>query len=48
MPARILRGQPNPNKEEGLEDYAWCTKEELKEKVGNGEYYKSIERALSV
>lgn len=47
MPARILRGQPEPNKEEGLTDFAWCTKEEVKEKVGNEEYYRSVERALS-
>jgi isopentenyldiphosphate isomerase len=47
MPARILRGQPSPNKDEGLEDYAWCTMEEVKERVNNDEYYKSIERALS-
>lgn len=47
MPARILRGEPVPNKAEGLVDYAWCTKEEVREKVNNEEYFKSVERALS-
>lgn len=46
MPARYLRGEPVPNKQEGLVDYAWCTKEEVKERVSEG-YYKAIERALA-
>jgi large subunit ribosomal protein L46 len=41
-----MRGEAKPNKEEGLVDYAWCTREELKEKV-DGQYYESIKHALA-
>jgi len=49
MPARVLRGTPEPNKSEGLEDYAWCTREEIQEKVGGdtSDLWKAVEGALS-
>lgn len=47
MPARVMRGTPVPNQEEGLVDYAWCTREEVQEKVANEAYFKSVQAALS-
>ena len=46
MPARFMRGTPIPNKQEGLLDYAWCTREEVRDRVAEG-YYKAIESILS-
>ena len=47
MPARVMRGTPVPNQEEGLVDYAWCTREEVQEKVANEAYFASVQAALS-
>ncbi|KAK9895626.1 hypothetical protein P389DRAFT_144820 [Cystobasidium minutum MCA 4210] len=47
MPARIMRGTPRPNKEEGLEDYAWCTREEVHEKIQNEAYWNAVRPVLS-
>lgn len=49
MPARVLRGTPQPNKAEGLQDYAWCTREEIMEKVGGEEsdLWKAVKDVLS-
>lgn len=47
MPARVMRGTPVPNQGEGLVDYAWCTREEVQEKVANEAYFKSVQAALS-
>ncbi|BGP28238.1 hypothetical protein JCM10295v2_007225 [Rhodotorula toruloides] len=46
MPMRIIRGQVEPNKQEGIVDFAWLTKEEVKEKV-SPEYWAAIEPMLS-
>jgi large subunit ribosomal protein L46 len=43
---RILRGQVEPNKQEGIVDFAWLTKEEVKEKV-SPEYWAAVEPMLS-
>lgn len=49
MPARVLRGSPKPNKEEGLKDYAWLTREEIMEKVGgaDSDLWKAVRDVLS-
>ncbi|KAL7337272.1 NUDIX hydrolase domain-like protein, partial [Rhodotorula toruloides] len=46
MPMRIIRGQVEPNKQEGIVDFAWLTKEEVKEKV-SPEYWEAVEPMLS-
>ncbi|GAA5852871.1 hypothetical protein JCM9279_006209 [Rhodotorula babjevae] len=46
MPMRIVRGQPVPNAKEGIVDYAWLTKEEVKDKVSS-EYWDAVAPALS-
>ncbi|KAK4054445.1 glycosylphosphatidylinositol anchor biosynthesis [Microbotryomycetes sp. JL201] len=46
LPMRVIRGQTKPNKNEGLVDFAWLTKEEIKEKV-SPEYWDAIEPMLS-
>lgn len=43
---RVLRGQAKPNKEEGLVDYAWLTKEEVKDSVTKS-YWAAVEPILS-
>lgn len=43
---RVIRGQAKPNKKEGLVDFAWLTKEEIKEKV-SADYWSAIEPILS-
>lgn len=47
MPARVMRGTPVPNRNEGLIDYAWCTREEVHEKVQNDSYWTAIKSVLS-
>ncbi|BGP44080.1 hypothetical protein JCM10450v2_008297 [Rhodotorula kratochvilovae] len=46
MPMRMVRGQAVPNQKEGLVDFAWLTKEEVKDKV-SAEYWAAVEPALS-
>jgi len=46
MPMRIVRGQPVPNAKDGIVDYAWLTKEEVKDKVST-EYWDAVAPALS-
>ncbi|GAA6064629.1 hypothetical protein JCM10212_000598 [Sporobolomyces blumeae] len=46
MPMRVVRGQAVPNQKEGLVDYAWLTKEEVKDKVSK-EYWDAVEPILS-
>lgn len=46
MPARVMRGTPQPNKQESLVDYAWCTKEEIQEKI-SADLYTSVAKVLS-
>jgi large subunit ribosomal protein L46 len=46
MPVRAIRGSIKLNKEEGLVDYAWLTKEEIKDVVGE-DYWEAVEPALS-
>lgn len=46
MPMRIIRGQAKPNKSEGLVDFAWLTKEEIKDKVA-ADYWQAVEPMLS-
>ncbi|GAA5937814.1 hypothetical protein JCM1841_004066 [Sporobolomyces salmonicolor] len=46
MPMRVVRGQAVPNQKEGLVDYAWLTKEEVKDKV-SPEYWAAVEPMLS-
>lgn len=46
MPARYMRGNAEPNKEEGLVDFAWCTREEMQERV-DAAYFAAVEPALS-
>jgi len=46
MPMRVVRGQAVPNQKEGLIDYAWLTKEEIKEKVSE-DYWTAVEAMLS-
>ncbi|GAA5844112.1 hypothetical protein JCM5353_001092 [Sporobolomyces roseus] len=46
MPMRVVRGQAVPNQKEGLVDYAWLTKEEIKEKVSE-DYWNAVEPMLS-
>jgi large subunit ribosomal protein L46 len=46
MPMRVVRGQAVPNQKEGLIDFAWLTKEEIKEKVSE-DYWKAVEPMLS-
>ncbi|SCV72220.1 BQ2448_4914 [Microbotryum intermedium] len=46
LPMRIIRGQAEPNKKEGLVDFAWLTKEEIREKVSTG-YWEAVEPMLS-
>ncbi|KPV72839.1 uncharacterized protein RHOBADRAFT_55515 [Rhodotorula graminis WP1] len=46
MPMRIVRGQPVPNAKEGIVDFAWLTKEEVKDKVST-EYWDAVAPALS-
>ncbi|SGY20589.1 BQ5605_C016g08101 [Microbotryum silenes-dioicae] len=46
LPMRIVRGQAVPNKKEGLVDFAWLTKEEIREKVSQG-YWEAVEPMLS-
>ena len=43
---RIIRGQAKPNEEEGLVDFAWLTKEEIKGKVSK-DYWTAVEPMLS-
>lgn len=43
---RVIRGQAKPNKKEGLVDFAWLTKEEVREKV-TPEYWQAVEPMLS-
>jgi len=43
---RVVRGQAVPNQKEGLIDYAWLTKEEIKEKVSE-DYWIAVEPMLS-
>ncbi|GAA5898057.1 mitochondrial 54S ribosomal protein mL46 MRPL17 [Sporobolomyces salmoneus] len=46
MPMRVVRGQAVPNQKEGLIDFAWLTKEEIKEKVDE-KYWQAVEPLLS-
>jgi len=46
MPMRIVRGQPVPNAKDGIVDYAWLTKEEVKDKVSSA-YWDAVAPALS-
>ncbi|GAA5947691.1 hypothetical protein JCM3765_001037 [Sporobolomyces pararoseus] len=46
MPMRVVRGQAVPNQKEGLIDFAWLTKEEIKEKVDE-KYWQAVEPMLS-
>ncbi|BGP20988.1 hypothetical protein JCM10213_000184 [Rhodosporidiobolus nylandii] len=46
LPARIVRGQVVPNKKEGIVDFAWLTKEEVRDKVDQ-KYWESVEGMLS-
>ncbi|KAL8290452.1 hypothetical protein RQP46_002710 [Phenoliferia psychrophenolica] len=46
LPMRVIRGQAQPNKAEGLVDFAWLTKEEVKEAVSE-DYWASVEPILS-
>ncbi|KAK4701876.1 large subunit ribosomal protein L46, partial [Phenoliferia sp. Uapishka_3] len=46
LPMRVIRGQAVPNKKEGLVDFAWLTKEEVKEKVSE-DYWSAVEPILS-
>lgn len=46
LPMRMIRGQAKPNQKEGLVDYAWLTKEEIKDKVSS-EYWTAVEPMLS-
>ncbi|GAA5935813.1 mitochondrial 54S ribosomal protein mL46 MRPL17 [Sporobolomyces koalae] len=46
MPMRVVRGQAVPNQKEGLVDFAWLTKEEIKEKV-DASYWEAVEPMLS-
>lgn len=43
---RVIRGQARPNKKEGLVDFAWLTKEEIKDKVTK-DYWEAVEPMLS-
>ncbi|GAA6021485.1 hypothetical protein JCM8202_006391 [Rhodotorula sphaerocarpa] len=46
MPMRMIRGQAVPNQKEGIVDFAWLTKEEVKDKVSS-EYWQAVEPILS-
>ena len=46
LPMRVIRGQAQPNKAEGLVDFAWLTKEEVKETVSE-DYWTAVEPILS-
>lgn len=46
MPMRMIRGQAVPNQKEGIVDFAWLTKEEIKDKVSE-EYWQAVEPILS-
>lgn len=46
MPMRMIRGQAVPNQKEGIVDFAWLTKEEIKDKVSD-EYWQAVEPILS-
>ncbi|POY72819.1 NUDIX hydrolase [Rhodotorula taiwanensis] len=46
MPMRMIRGQAVPNQKEGIVDFAWLTKEEVKDKV-SAEYWQAVEPILS-
>ncbi|GAA5868010.1 hypothetical protein JCM3774_001566 [Rhodotorula dairenensis] len=46
MPMRMIRGQAVPNEKEGIVDFAWLTKEEVKDKVSE-EYWQAVEPILS-
>ncbi|GAA5838115.1 hypothetical protein JCM11251_004711 [Rhodosporidiobolus azoricus] len=46
MPMRMIRGQCVPNQKEGIVDFAWLTKEEVKDKV-DAAYWKEVEPLLS-
>lgn len=46
MPMRMIRGQAVPNAKEGIVDFAWLTKEEVKDKVAS-EYWDAVAPALS-
>ncbi|GAA5988574.1 hypothetical protein JCM10908_003626 [Rhodotorula pacifica] len=46
MPMRMIRGQAVPNQKEGIVDFAWLTKEEIKDKVSS-EYWQAVEPILS-
>ncbi|GAA5889789.1 hypothetical protein JCM6882_004324 [Rhodosporidiobolus microsporus] len=46
MPMRMIRGQAVPNQKEGIVDFAWLTKEEVKEKV-DAAYWAEVEPLLS-
>jgi hypothetical protein len=47
MPARVMRGKAEPNKEEGLVDYAWCTREEVQEKIQDEGFWSAVKPVLS-
>ncbi|GAA6024791.1 hypothetical protein JCM10207_005587 [Rhodosporidiobolus poonsookiae] len=46
MPLRILRGQAVPNKKEGIVDFAWLTKEEVRERV-DPKYWAEVEGLMT-
>ncbi|GAA5858029.1 hypothetical protein JCM8547_006670 [Rhodosporidiobolus lusitaniae] len=46
MPMRIIRGQCVSNQKEGIVDFAWLTKEEVKDKV-DPKYWDEVEGILS-
>ncbi|GAA6030717.1 hypothetical protein JCM8097_006286 [Rhodosporidiobolus ruineniae] len=46
MPMRMIRGQAVPNQKEGIVDFAWLTKEEVKDKV-DPKYWSEVEPLLS-
>lgn len=46
LPMRIIRGSPVPTPSSSLADYAWCTKEEVAQKVDE-KYYAAVKDMLS-
>lgn len=47
MPMRLIRGQASPVKSsKKITDFAWLTKDEIKEKV-DPKYWESVEGMLS-
>ncbi|KAK4053914.1 glycosylphosphatidylinositol anchor biosynthesis [Microbotryomycetes sp. JL221] len=46
LPMRVIRGQAKPNAKEGLVDFAWLTKEEIKAKV-SADYWEAVSPMLS-